>query len=71
VLLKIIQDRMAGIVDRELTDAQAGFRRDRGTRDQIANMRLIMERAREYKQDVFICSIDYSKAFDRVDHSIL
>jgi len=62
---------MAGIVDRELPYVQVGFRRGRGTRDEIANVRWIMERAREYKQDVLLCFIDYRKAFNCVDHSIL
>ncbi len=68
ILLKVIQDRMEGHIDREMSDTQAGFRKKRGTRDQIANLRWLMERQREYNQDVYLCFIDYSKAFDCVDH---
>jgi len=71
VLLKIIQGRMEQIVTRELPDVQAGFRKGRGTRDQIANVRWMWERAREYNQGVFLCFIDYSKAFDCVDHETM
>jgi hypothetical protein len=71
VLLKVIQGRMEKTMERELPDVQAGFRKKRGTRDQIANMRWIMERAREYNQKLYFCFIDYSKAFDCVDHNIL
>ena len=58
-------------VNQEMPDVEAGFRKIRGTRDQIANMRWIMERAREYNEDVYFCFIDYSKAFDCVDHDRL
>jgi len=71
ILLKIIQARMEGFVNRELPDVQAGFRKSRGTRDQIANVRWLMERSREYNEDVYMCFIDYSKAFDCVDHAVL
>jgi hypothetical protein len=71
VLLKIIQGRMESHAQRELPDVQAGFRKLRGTRDQIGNVRRIMERAREFNQEIFLCFIDYSKAFDCVDHAVL
>jgi len=71
ILLKIIQSRMEQTVQRELPDVQAGFRKGRGTRDQIANLRWIWERAKEYNQNIYVCFIDYSKAFDCVDHDIL
>ena len=59
---------MESHINREISDTQAGFRKKRGTRDQIANLRWIMERQREYNQDTYLCFIDYSKAFDCVDH---
>jgi len=71
ILLKIIQGRLATHIEREMSEKQAGFRKGRGTRDQIANMRWIIERAMEYGKTVFMCFIDYSKAFDCVDHSRL
>ena len=71
ILLKIIQNRIAAIVERELPDVQAGFRKGRGTRDQIANLRWIMEKTREYQKDIYLCFIDYTKAFDCVDHDKL
>lgn len=71
ILLKIIQNRMESYVERELPEEQAGFRKKRGTRDHIANLRWILEKANEFKQDVYICFIDYSKAFDCVDHEIM
>uniref|UniRef100_A0A670INZ9 Reverse transcriptase domain-containing protein n=1 Tax=Podarcis muralis TaxID=64176 RepID=A0A670INZ9_PODMU len=71
VMLKILQGRLKQYVDRELPEVQAGFRRGRGTRDQIANMRWIMEKAREFQKDIYFCFIDYAKAFDCVDHSKL
>ena len=71
ILLKIIQQRMTSIINKELPDVQAGFRRGRGTRDQISNLRWIMEKTREYQKDVYVCFIDYSKAFDCVDHDKL
>uniref|UniRef100_A0A670IN41 ribonuclease H n=1 Tax=Podarcis muralis TaxID=64176 RepID=A0A670IN41_PODMU len=70
-MLKILQGRLKQYVDRELPEVQAGFRRGRGTRDQIANMRWIMEKAREFQKDIYFCFIDYAKAFDCVDHSKL
>jgi len=56
-------------VNRELPDVQAGFRRGRGTRDQIANICWIMEKAREFQKNIYFCFIDYAKAFDYVDHN--
>ena len=58
-------------MNRELPDVQAGFRKGRGTRDQIANIRWIMEKAREFQKNIYYCFIDYAKAFDRVDHKKL
>ena len=55
----------------ELPDVQTGFRKGRGTRDQIANIRLIIEKAREFKKNIYVCFIDYAKAFDSVDHNKL
>ena len=55
----------------ELPDVQAGFRKGRGTRDQIANIRWIMEKAREFQKNIYLCFIDYAKAFDCVDHNRL
>ena len=55
----------------ELPDVQAGFRKDRGTRDQIANIRWIMEKAREFQKNIYFCFIDYTKVFDSVDHNKL
>ena len=56
-------------MNREFPDVQAGFRKDRGTRDQIANIRWIMEKAREFQKNIYFCFIDYAKAFDCVDHN--
>ena len=67
-MLKILQVRLQQYVNRELPDVQAGFRKGRGTRDQIANIRWIMEKAREFQKNIYICFIDYAKAFDCVDH---
>ena len=58
-------------MNRELLDIQAGFRKGRGTRDQIANIRSIMEKAREFQKNIYFCLIDYAKAFDCVDHNKL
>ena len=71
VILKILQDRLQQCVNRELPDVQAGFRKGRGTRDQIANMCWIMEKAREFQKNINFCFIDYAKAFDCVDHNEL
>ena len=67
VMLKILQARLQQYVNRELPDVQAGFRKGRGTRDQIANIRWIMEKAREFQKNIYFCFIDYAKAFDCVD----
>ncbi|XP_062859485.1 uncharacterized protein LOC134321608 [Trichomycterus rosablanca] len=71
ILLKILQRRLQPYFDRELPEEQAGFRRGRGTRDVIANIRWIMEKAKEYNKEIYFCFIDYSKAFDCVDHQKL
>ena len=71
VMLKILQARLQQHVNRELPDVQAGFRKGRGTRNQIANIRWIMEKAREFQKNIYFCFIDYAKAFDCVDHSKL
>ena len=71
VILKILQARLQQYVTRELPDTQAGFRKDRGTRDQIANMRWIIEKAREFQKNISFCFIDYAKSFDCVDHNNL
>ena len=70
-MLKIFQARLQHYVNRELPDVKAGFRKGRGTRDQIANIRWIMEIAREFQKNIYFCFIDYAKAFDCVDHSKL
>ena len=70
-MLKILQARLQKYVNRELPDVQAGFRKGRGTRDQIANIRWIMEKAREFQKNIYFCFIDYAKAFDCVDHNKL
>ena len=70
-MLKILQARLQQYVNRELPDVQAGFRKGRGTRDQIANVRWITEKAREFQKDIYFCFIDYAKAFDCVDHNKL
>ena len=68
VMLKILQARLQQYVNRELPDVQAGFREGRGTRDQIANIRWIIEKAKEFQKNMYFCFIDYTKAFDCVDH---
>ena len=68
-MLKILQARLQQYVNRELPDVQAGFRKGRGTRDQIANIRWILEKARELQKNIYFCFIDYAKAFDYVDHN--
>ena len=70
-MLKILQARLQQYVNCELPDVQAGFRKGRGTRDQIANIRWIMEKAREFQKNIYFSSIDYAKAFDCVDHKKL
>ena len=67
VMLKIIQASLHQYVNRELPDVQAGCRKGRGTRDQIANIHWIMEKAREFQKNIYFCFIDYAKAFDCVD----
>ena len=69
VLLKILQASLQQYVNHELPDVQAGFRKGRGTRDQIANICWIIEKAREFQKNIYFCFIDYAKAFDCVDHS--
>ena len=64
VMIKILQARLQEYVNRELPDVQAGFIKGRGTRDQIANMRWIVEKAREFQKSIYFCFIDYAKAFD-------
>ena len=71
VMLKILLARLQQYVNCELPDVQAGFRKGRGTRDQIANIRWIMEKAREFQKNIYFCFIDYDKAFDYVDHNKL
>ena len=71
VMLKILQARLQQYVNCELPDVQAGFRKGRGTRNQIANIRWIMEKAREFWKNISFCFIDYAKAFDCVDHNKL
>ena len=70
-MLKILQARIKQYMNCELPDVQAGFRKDRGTRDQIANIHWIMEKAAEFQKNIYFCFIDYAKAFDCVDHSKL
>ena len=70
-MLKILQARLQQYMNHELPDVQAGFRKGRGTRDQIANIRWIMEKAREFQKNISFCFIDYAKAFDCVDHKKL
>ena len=71
VMLKILQARLQQYVNCELTDVQAGFRNGRGTRDQIANICWITEKEREFQKSIYFCFIDYTKAFDCVDHNEL
>ena len=71
VMLKILQARLQQYMNRELPDVQVGFRKGRGTRDQIANICWIMEKAREFQKNIYFCFSDYAKAFDCVDHKKL
>ena len=71
VMLKILQARRQQYVNHELPDVQAGFRKGRGTRDQITNIRWIIEKAREFQKNIYFCFINYAKAFDCVDHNKL
>ena len=70
-MLKILQASLQQYVNHELPDVQAGFRKGRGTRDQIANILWIIETAREFQKKIYFCFIDYAKAFDCVDHNKL
>ena len=70
-MLKTLQARLQRYMNSKLPDVQAGFRKGRGTRDQIANICWIMEKAREFQQNIYFCFIDYAKAFDCVDHNKL
>ena len=70
-MLKILQARLQQYVNRELPDVQADFRKGRGTRNQIANIYWVMEKAREFQKNIYFCLIDYAKAFDCVDHKKL
>ena len=70
-MLKILQARLQQYVNHELPDVQAGFRKGRGTRDQIANIHWIIEKARAFQKNIYFCFIDYAKAFDCVDHNKL
>ena len=71
VMLKILQARLQQYVNCELPDVQAGFRKGKGTRDQIANIRWIIKKAREFQKNIYFCFINYAKAFDCVDHNKL
>ena len=71
VMLKILQARLQQYLNCELPDVQAGFRKGRGTRDQIANICCIIKKAREFQKNIYFCFIDYAKAFDCVDHNKL
>ena len=70
-MLKILQARLQKYMNRECPDVQAGFRNGRGTRDQNANIRWIIEKAREFQKNIYFCFVDYAKAFDCVDHNKL
>ena len=71
VMLKILQARLQQYLNCELPDVQAGFSKGRGTRDQIANIRWIFKKSREFQKNIYFCFIDYAKAFDCVDHNKL
>ena len=70
-MLKILQARLQQYMNHELPVVQAGLRKGRGTRDQIANIRWIMEKAREFQKNIYFCFIDYAKTFDCMDHNKL
>ena len=70
-MLEILQARLQQYVNHEPPDVQAGFRKARGSRDQIANIRWIVKKAKEFQKNIYFCSIDYAKAFDCVDHNKL
>ena len=71
VMLKLLQGRIQQYVNHELPDVQAGFRKGKGTRDQIANICRVIKKAREFQKNIYFCFIDYAKAFDCVDHNKL
>ena len=71
VMLKILQARLQQYMNQELSDGQTGFRKSRKTRDQIANICWIIEKVREFQKNIYFCFIDYTKAFDCVDHNKL
>ena len=68
IILKILQARLQQYMNHEIPDVQAGFRKGRGTRDQIANIRWIIKKAREFQKNIYFCYIDYTEAFDGVGH---
>ena len=70
-MFKILRTRLQYYVNQELPDVQAGLRKERGTRDQIASIHWIIEKAREFQKNIYLCFIDYTKAFDCVDHDKL
>ena len=70
-MLKILQARLQQYVNHELLDVQAGFRKGRGTRDQIVNLFWVIKKAREFQKHIYVCFIDYARAFDCVDHNKL
>ena len=70
-MLKILQARLQQYLSQELPDVTAGFRKERGTRDQIANICWMIEKAREFQKNFYFCFVDYTKAFDYVDHNKL
>jgi len=70
-MLKTLQARLQQYMNHEVPDVQAGFRKGRGTRDQIANIHWIIEKAKEFQKSIYFCFIDYAKAFDYVDHNKL
>ena len=71
VMLKILPVRLQKYVNQELPDVQVGFRKDRGSRNQIANIHWIIEKTREFQKNIYFCFMDYAKAFDCVDHNKL
>ena len=70
-MLKILQGRLQQYMNHELLDVQAGFRKGKETRDQIANIRWIIEKAKEFQKNIYFCFIDYAKTFDCMDHNKL
>ena len=71
VMLKILQARLQQYINCELPDIQAGYKKCRGTRDQVANIRWVIKKAREYQKNIYFCFIDYAKGFECVDHNKL